>query len=178
MLPLKAEAPAAAPERLIVGLESWDTFWPDADALARRHWDEVDGGVEPRRVYAPDAAKMRALQTLGIMQIVTARQAGRLVAYATWNITPDIESMRLLIAQQGAWYAAPDAPRGAGYRVFEYSVAWLRSLGVHMIYPHHRTQGRGADLGPFFRRWGAKHIQNTYSLWIGGESPPQGGSHA
>lgn len=162
-LDLALPEPAA---RLVVGLESWDIFWPDADALARKHWDEVDGGVEPRRRYAPDAAKMKAMNALGIMQIITARKAGELVAYATWNISPDVESMGLIIAQQGAWYASPGVPT-AGYRVFEFSIAWLRSLGVQMIYPHHRTQGRGSDLGPFFRRWGAKHIQSTYSLWIG-----------
>jgi hypothetical protein len=38
---------------------------------------------------------------------------------------------------------------------------------VQCIFPHHRTQGRGARIGRFFMRRGAKHIQQTYSLWIG-----------
>ena len=175
-LAAQPETEASPGPRLRVGLESWDDFWPEADALAREHWREVDEGVEPRRRYAPDAARMRAMNALGIMHIITARKAGRLVAYATWNVSPDVESMGLIIATQGAWYASPGVPT-AGYRVFEFSIAWLRSLGVQMIYPHHRTQGRGSNLGPFFRRWGAKHTQNTYSLWIGADVPT-GGSHA
>lgn len=171
------QEPEAAPQGLVVGLESWDDFWPEVDALWREHWHEVDEGVESRRRYAPDIARMRAMQVLGIMHIITARRAGRLVAYATWTISPDVESMGLIIAHQGAWYAAPGVPT-AGYRVFEFSIAWLRSLGVHMIYPHHRTQGRGSQLGAFFKRWGAKHIQSTYSLWIGADAPAEGGSHA
>lgn len=151
---------------LVVTEEPWDDFWPEADALARKHFEEVDGGVESRRVYAPDAAKMRALNALGVLRVFSARRGGRLVGYFTWQIMPDIESSGLLIAQQGAWYAELGEAR-VGFKLFEFSLAALRALGVQMIFPHHRTQGRGAELGRFFKRWGAKHIQNTYSLWIG-----------
>lgn len=158
-------APSAT---VIIAAESWDEFWPEAEALAREHWDEVEDGVEARRPFAPDAAKMRALNIMGVLQVYSARRAGVLVGYATWQIMPDIESAGLLIAQQGAWFVSPSAKsQTIGYRLFEFSLVSLRLLGVKMLFPHHRTQGRGKDLGKFFARWGAKHTQNTYSLWIG-----------
>lgn len=151
---------------LVVAEEPWDTFWPEADRLARKHWEEVDGGVEPRRTYAPDTPKMRALNAMGVLRVFSARRDGRLVGYFTWQITQDIESEGLLIALQGAWYAELGESK-VGFRLFEYSIAALKALGVQMIFPHHRTQGRGSELGRFFKRWGAKHIQDTYALWIG-----------
>lgn len=151
---------------LTVEEESWDSAWPEAERLAAKHFEEVDGGVESRRVFAPDVAKMRALNAMGVLRIFTARRDGKLVGYFTWQIMPDLESQDLLIAQQGAWYAEFGESR-VGFRLFEFSIAKLKMLGVQMIFPHHRTQGRGAELGRFFKRWGAKHIQDTYSLWIG-----------
>jgi hypothetical protein len=169
-LQLSAAAPQAEPLAPQVGLtvseESWDSAWPEAQVLAAKHFEEVDGGVEIRRHFAPDVSKMRALNALGVLRIFVARRDGRLVGYFTWQIMPDLESRDLLIAMQGAWYAELGESR-VGFRLFEFSIAALKALGVQMIFPHHRTQGRGAELGQFFKRWGAKHIQDTYSLWIG-----------
>jgi len=154
------------PVGLTLSEESWDSAWPEAAALAAKHFEEVDGGVEERRIFAPDVSKMRALNAMGVLRIFVARRDGKLVGYFTWQIMPDLESQDLLIATQGAWYAELGESR-VGFRLFEFSIAALKALGVQMIFPHHRTQGRGAELGRFFKRWGAKHIQDTYSLWIG-----------
>lgn len=148
--------------------EPWDSFWPEADALAREHFAEVDGGVELHRPYKPDAARMRALSLMGLMRIYTARLDGKLVGYLTWMIMPDIESEGLVIAKQGAWFVTSKIKsQNIGYRLFERSIAELRLLGVQLMFPHHRLQGRGNGLGKFFRSFGAKEIQHEYSLWIG-----------
>ena len=155
------------PDLLTVGLEPWgDRFWGDAKTLAEAHFEEVDGGVEPRRRLRVNERVMQALSDTGMLQIVTARTNGRLVGYYTWNISEDVESEGLLIAQQGAWYVAPEHPRVA-FLMFHEAVRQLKGMGVKMIFPHHRTQGRGSHLGRFFIRQGAKEIQHTYSLWIG-----------
>lgn len=151
----------------IIELEPWsDGFWRDAESLATDHFEEVDGGIAPNRRFKVDEALMRLISDAGALKIVTARKADQLVGYYTWNVTQDVESEGLLIAQQGAWYVAPGHPRVA-LQMFHKSVEALRALGVQCIYPHHRTQGRGASLGKFFKRQGAKEIQHTYSLWIG-----------
>lgn len=152
--------------RLTVAEEPWDVFWPEAQALAADHSLEVDTGVEERRVYAPDVARMRALNVMGSMRIFAARREAILVGYFTWMVQLDLESVGLLIAQQGAWYVKRGEPRAA-YELFEYSIASLKMLEVKCIFPHHRLQGRGAAIGRFFARWKAKEIQRTYCLWIG-----------
>jgi hypothetical protein len=153
---------------LNVQVESFDAVWPEADQLGLEHFCEVDGGVEPRRHYRLDEEQMRAMNERGILRILTARWGMKraLVGYLTWQLSLDVESKNLMIAQQGAWFVRPGHPRAAK-RLFDYSIVYLRGLGVQCIYPHHRMQGRGRGLERFFLRQGAKATQVTYSLWIG-----------
>lgn len=150
-----------------VALEPWSAaLWAEMKPHVEAHFEEVDGGVEPNRPFRLDLRLMQALADAGSLKAVIARLDGLLVGYLTWNITPDVESEGLLIAQQGGWYVAPGHP-GVAARTFDVSVSELKARGVQCIFPHHRTQGRGARIGRFFMRRGAKHIQHTYSLWIG-----------
>lgn len=151
-----------------VELEPWESFWREACPLAEAHSAEVDSGVEPRRRFKVDERQMSLLQKYGVLKVFALRKDGALVGYLTWQVTKDLESEGLIIAQQGAWYVAPGHARGARL-LFLKSVETLRDkFQVQHIFPHHRTQGRGDGLGRFFERLGAKKIQETYSLWIGG----------
>lgn len=145
---------------------SWPAFWAEASPLAHAHAEEVDGGVEPRRRFKVDEPRMNAICEMGVLKLITAHKDGRMVGYFTWNVTVDLESEGLLIGQQGAWYCAPGNWRAA-VLMFDYSIEVLKENGVQCIFPHHRTQGRGANIGRFFMRRGAKLIQFGYCLWIG-----------
>lgn len=150
-----------------IGPEPWSaSWWTDAQPLADRHYEEVDGGVEARRLFDLDTDQMAAAYNAGAMELITVRQDGDMVGYFTWNLMFDVESRGLLIATQGAWYLA-DGHQRAFLRMWRASIARLQERGVQCVYPHHRMQGRGARLGHFFRRQGAKKTQDTYSLWIG-----------
>jgi hypothetical protein len=147
--------------------EPFAAVWPEVQVLTQKHYEEVDGGVEPKRKHAVDAAAMHAISKAGVLVVLTARLDGVLVGYFTWNIQNDIESKGLKIGLQGAWFVSPDAPRRTAVWLWERSVREMQAMGVQCIFPHHRTQGRGANIGKFFMRRGAKPIQTTYSLWIG-----------
>lgn len=151
----------------VVSLEPWTyKLWAEMKPLAEAHFAEVDGGVEPRREFRLDTNLMQLIADGGSLKTIIARQDGRLVGYYTWNIMPDVESAGLLIAQQGAWYVEPGHPRLAAM-MWDRAVYELRSMGVKCIFPHHRMQGRGDNIGRFFTRRGAKKTQDTYTLWIG-----------
>lgn len=152
---------------LTIQVEPWsESLWKDARTSAEAHFEEVDGGVEPNRPFDLDQDIMNSLQTANMLLVVTARLNKRFIGYFTWQIMPDVESKGLLIAQQGAWYVQPGNPRAA-IKMFDVSIEELRLRGVRCIFPHHRVQGRGANIGKFFIRRGAKLTQHTYSLWIG-----------
>jgi len=154
----------------VLARESFLAIAGELSSLAIAHFEEVDGGVEPRRRLALDLATLSKMDQLGAMRVYTARagEAKTLVGYCTWNVEFDVESYGLLIARQGAWYVSPKAP-GAGLRLFKFALADLKRAGVKCTFPHHRLQGRGTEarLGAWFRRLGAKPIQLDYSLWIG-----------
>lgn len=161
MAELKGLRPAA-----IVREETWAQVWPDAAGLASAHDVEVNGGVEPRRKHEPDSELMALMSLQGNLRIVAARdQALNLLGYLTWTLLGDPESKGLPIAIQGAWYAAPGSHVGG--LMFDFSVELLKGLGIQCIFPHHRMQGRGADLGPFFKLRGATEYKREYILWIG-----------
>lgn len=148
-------------------LEPFRAIWPEVGKLGEAHFAEVDGGVEPKRKFKLDLVLMNAMSDAGVLRIVVARDLGkRILGYFTWQISPDVESQGLLVAQQGAWYVSPGHPRIA-LALFQRSLLELRALGVDCVFPHHRLQGRGAGLERFFIRQGAKAMQVTYSLWIG-----------
>src|ERR1700744_645537 len=97
-----------------VALEPWSAdLWAEMKPHAEAHFEEVDGGVEPRRKFKLDEPLMQAIADAGSLKTVIARCEGKLVGYYTWNIQPDVESAGLLIAQQGAWYVDPGHPRVA-----------------------------------------------------------------
>jgi hypothetical protein len=169
-MPRSALAELAAPTEISFQLELFADIEIEVQALAAAHFQEVDGGVEPKRPFQLDADLMRYGSKCGNLRIYTARVDGQLAGYCTWNVQYDVESRGLFIATQGAWYTDPCfSANGLGLRLFKWSLKELKSLGVQCVFPHHRMQGRGTDerLGRWLCRQGAKLIKKEYSLWIG-----------
>jgi hypothetical protein len=163
---LKSEIEAKSNKGTVFAQESFRSIWPDVNRLFQTHFDEVDGDVEPNRPFEADTDLMRKLEDAGILKIWTVRIDGVLVGYCTWNVCLDVESRGLVIGLQGAWFIER-SHQGLGKTLFEKSLDGLRQIGVKNVFPHHRLQGRGKHLGPYFESLGAKEIQHTYSLWIG-----------
>lgn len=152
--------------RTVIATEPWGSIWPECGALAAQHLLEVDGGTAERHRGIDHLAIANA-DLLGAMRIVSARRDGRLVGYLTWTKTTDPESMGLRIANQGGWYVADGCAPSPAVAMFDRSIKELHLDGIQMAYPHHRIEGRGANIGKFFARRGATHIQQGYEMRIG-----------
>ena len=155
---------------IVIGPDRWERIpQDDAIRLGALHFAEVNDGMEPRRRFDLDVELLSLCDQSRALRIISARRGGELVGYFTWTIQPDVESRGLLSAEQGAWFLAPDAGWSIAHRMWAASLAELRALGVKMVWPHHHLQGRGAHLGRFFERHGAKPHKIVYGLWIGGD---------
>jgi len=156
---------------VVIGHEPWASLWPEIDSLGAEHFAEVEGDLAKNRPYRLDEPTMCAMAASGGIRITSARVDGELAGYCMWNISKDVESAGMLIATHGPWFVKQKFARLAlGQKLFDASIADLRSIGVKNAFPHHRLEGRGVKLGAFYKRRGAVEVQRTYSLWLG-ESP-------
>lgn len=147
-----------------VGLEFWPTFWPEAEALGKDHYLEANGGVEDSaHPYRINAAEIERFNTIGAIQICSARINGKLVGYMSWTIGKDLESEGVIQATQGATYVVPKTP-GIWQKMRDWSLSRLRSLGVQTVYWHAPMHGRGKKLGLALERLGASPYQMQYRM--------------
>ena len=152
---------------VILALEPFAKALPEMLVLGRNHFVEVDGqALDNRRPFDPDVAVMEQLNRVGTFRVFSARLAGKMIGYCTWNISYDLESRGLVIAEQGAFYMVPGHGRAA-FRLFKFSLLGLRELGVKLAFPHHRLNGRASwRLGDWYQRIGATPEQVDYRLWL------------
>lgn len=149
-----------------VGLEPWDTLFPDAADQAQLLFSAV---------YGPDAGTLamnhgliRQLEQSGQFQALGARVNSRLVGWVTWSIGPDLERSGKIVANQGGFWVDPgQARRGLGMKLLTRSLDLFRRLGVTEFEFHDRPHGRGARMFTLFKRLGAIESKTSYSLRIG-----------
>jgi len=127
---LKAHAPAVC-----YAIERWSQVADEAQEIGAEHFAEVEYGLDPRRKWRLSAHLMSALDAIGASLIVTARVDGVLAGYFTWQITEDVESEGLLIAQQGAWFVrAAYSDYHLGLALLKLSISELKTRGVKCIF--------------------------------------------
>jgi hypothetical protein len=142
--------------------ESVDEFWPEGEPLMRQEYDECSSpGASP---FAPDRLSFDLLERHNLLFISTARVNGALGAYLFWSLGPNLESHGERIASQGLWYSARRFRRwNLGISLLRWSLPHI-SAKAALIELHHPTGGRGARLGPVFRRLGASPCNSTFLL--------------
>jgi hypothetical protein len=150
---------------VVFAWEPWASVWPEGEALAKAHFNEVEGMLAVKRPCRVNAPAMVEAERLGALRVVGARVLGRLVGYCTWTLMPDPESAGLIMANQGAIYVDPQFA-GIGYRMVTFALPGLKAAGADYALMHHRMLGRGARLGVWFRRLKATLIKHEYYLWL------------
>lgn len=146
-----------------VKISSWSSIWPECEELMFEHWKEVREDKEhlPFEVDAEGAAR---LDDLGLMQVIEARESGKLVGYLIWFLTPALESAGNTIATMGPFYVEPDA-KGAGWKMWQLGLDLLRRLEVKVAYAHHSAFGPRQDVAKgLFERSGGKLFELKYEL--------------
>ena len=64
-----------------IEVEPWSSFWPDAKLLMLAHRSEL-GQDDPRAALRPDHFRIDALEAVGGIMILGARDRGSLVGYS------------------------------------------------------------------------------------------------
>lgn len=114
-------------------LESVEEWASEAKDLIYAHWQEL--GMDLDLEIAPDFAKMKALEDLGMFHVITVRDDGRLVGYLLALVSQHFHyrtSPPMLIVD--AYYVSPECRSGAGVKLVRFTESFAHRLGAIKIY--------------------------------------------
>lgn len=139
--------------------ESFAQAYPEARPLIVRHWEEIDAfkaspvSVDEETYEQADAA--------GMFRCFTARDAGKLIGYATFFVRPSPHSKSAIHALHDTLYVAPEHRKGSlGIRFMEHCENALRDEGVQLIYQHVTEEN---DYRPILERRDYKLVEYVYA---------------
>jgi hypothetical protein len=108
-------------------------FWWEAEPLAREHWKEV-GTHNDILDFDPDHERYVALENIGMLHILTARDEGVLVGYFFVGILRHPHDRKCLIGTDMLVYCRPQYRRELlGPLMYDAAEKKLEELGAHIV---------------------------------------------
>ena len=154
--------PQFVADSLVIGEEKIETSYPDAQRLFAEHCVEV--GEAPDSYLHKNLELMKKLETLGNMQIVTARSNGRMFGYLMTVISPSLESDDgKTIAVHTLFFSSPEFP-GLGLKLQRAALDSLKKRNVDEVFFRAGPRGAGPKMGVLYRRLGALDDGNIFRL--------------
>lgn len=143
-------------------VEDYATVRQEAEALAVAHWQETEAAMYGEQAGVPitDAA-WENMAALGLLHIVTAREAGALVGYAVFVLAENINMPGRVQASNLALYLAPTV-RGDPFlavKILRWAEGSLRGRGVASV-AYISPVSRPCDA--LYRRLGAVMTETTW----------------
>lgn len=114
-------------------IETVEEWASESKELVRAHWQEL--GLDLDLEIAPDHAKMRAMEELGMFKVLTVREGEKLVGYLLAVVAPHLHyrtSPRMFIVD--AYYIAPESRNGNGVKLIRFAETVAKELGTIKIY--------------------------------------------
>lgn len=113
----------------------------------------------------PDVKMYQTLENADMLQIVTARDHGRLVGYMLFTVHPHGHYADTLCGFEDSYYLLQSHRRGwNGIRLIKESIALLKQRGVQRIFIHTK---KSLDKGRLLNFLGMTHTDEIFSKWIG-----------
>ena len=132
----------------------------EAEALAQAHWEEVEAPMYGAREYHMDFEQYEKLDSAGMLHIVTARDGGRMVGYASFFATCNMHLGGMLATLDGLFLDR--AYRGAGgIKLLRFAADEVRACGAVAA---QFSSPASKDCGALYRRLGAKMTETVYTL--------------
>jgi hypothetical protein len=151
------------PSGITFQTEDCDTWKRDAKRLFESHCVVVGENVDEWE--SKNWELFKALETVGALQITTARSNGRMFGYLMTIIAPSLVSDKVTSATHTTFYADPAFP-GLGMKLQREALARLKDRGVDEVVWEAGKRGSGPRLGAMYRRLGAVEHGETYRLQL------------
>lgn len=142
--------------------EPFETFYRDATACFEEHL--VQTGQAPDDHTRKNLPLLRALDGIGVLQIITARSRNGLMhGYLMSIVSPSLDSPDTIEGTHTIFFASPDV-RGLGMKLQQAALDALRARGVNEVVMRAGVRGSGPRLGTLYRRLGAEEFGQIYRL--------------
>jgi len=138
-------------------LESWAAFAADAQDLWQQHYAEIG---DPTAVMALDHTLYAGFEAAGQLQVLTAREQGRMVGYVVMLVRTH-PHYKMLCGFEDAYFLTPSSRKGlTGFRMLKQSVEFAKARGVRKVFFHSK---RAKDLQKLFINLGFVHSDELWS---------------
>ena len=114
-------------------LESVEDWASESKDLVYAHWQEL--GLDQDLEIAPDFAKMKAIEDIGIFKVITVREDGKMVGYLLALVSKHLHyrtSPPMLIVD--AYYVSPECRSGTGVKLIRFTESVAHRLGAIKVY--------------------------------------------
>ena len=114
-------------------IESVEDWASESRDLVYAHWQEL--GLDLDLEIAPDFAKMKTLEDLGMFKVLTVREDSKMVGYLLAIVNEHLHyrtSPKMLIVD--AYYVDPECRNGTGAKLVRFTEQFAHRLGAIKIY--------------------------------------------
>lgn len=145
--------------------ESYATIAEEIRPLLRRHWEAIANDKEAVPLDV-DEEKYRALDSAGLLVIITARVDGRLVGYIAAILSPHLHYRSTLFATFDVFWMEPEFRSGLnGVGLFTRMLLQLKAAGVVKVVGQSKVGG-GRDVSAIYRALGFEQAEILYTRTI------------
>ena len=153
--------PVVEPDGVTIQTETLDSLLEGGKTLFAEHCVAV--GESPDAFLSKNISLYRAIETLGGLQITTARCNGRMFGYLLTVLAPSLECEGMISAVNTLFFASSEF-RNLGIKLQRASVEYLKRRGVAEVAMRAGTRGSGPKMGALYRRMGAIEVGEMYLL--------------
>jgi hypothetical protein len=136
-------------------------FFEEAQELFKQHYEEIAERTDVIK-FDPNIERYGQLYDLGVIEVHTARDDGKLVGYSVWMIFPHMHYKSSMTASSDILYIHPDYRKGLmGFGFLRWTIEEIKKRNPQRILLHVKPF---IDYGPILERLGAKYFEKTYSI--------------
>lgn len=146
-------------------LENWNSYYPECLPLWREHYAEFEPFHKNQMAMAPEVETYKRLDQLGMLQVIVARDAGKMVGYCLTVIRPHIHYCGTLCGFEDSYFLTNSLRQGlAGYKLLAAAVKAAKSRGVKRVY---FMTKEFISVEKLLKRLGMEKCDSVYTMWIG-----------
>ena len=147
-------------------LETWDTFLRDSQELWKEHYQII--AQDKSMKMEPDIPSYDFLFKRGQLQILTAREAGRMIGYTFMVVRAHMHYASTLCGFEDAYYLelASRAKGRIGIKLIKETEKWLTLRGVKRVFWHTKVE-EDLNLDKLFAHLGYSHSDNIHTKRLG-----------